>query len=107
MAQLILERAGYEVCTATDGVEAVELFRENAGSFRAVLLDLTMPRMSGEAVLSEIRKLRPDLPVVLTSGYDKEATMPADLDDIVFLRKPFDAEGLAAAVDRAVSAVSR
>jgi len=85
-----LAHHGFDVVEAPDGVRAVELFRTN-GRIDAVVLDLTMPGLTGGEALREIRSLQPDVPVVLCSGYDA-ANAAADLRDydrVEFLQKPF------------------
>jgi len=85
-----LEGAGYKVLEAVDGVEGFGAFVRHRSCISAVLLDLTMPRMHGDEVLEEIRKLDTKVPVILMSGYSRrEAT--ADLADkglTAFLSKP-------------------
>jgi CheY-like chemotaxis protein len=71
----ILERFGYRVTFHTDPVQALDVFRESPDSFDLVISDLTMPGLSGLELAREIRALRPDLPVILASGYVEEATL--------------------------------
>ena len=66
----ILERNGYQVLTAANGEIAVREVREHKDELALVILDLTMPVMGGEEAFAEINVLAPDLPVILTSGYD-------------------------------------
>ena len=84
----------------TDAQRAIERFAADPSAFGAVLLDLTMPGMSGDAVLTQLRDIDPTIPVVIVSGY-----AAADLDDRLehldvsaFVRKPFSADALASAV---------
>ena len=65
----MLEHLGFSVLTALDGREAVEVFREHADETVCVLLDLTMPHLDGEQAFREIRRIRPEAQVVLSSGY--------------------------------------
>jgi two-component system cell cycle sensor histidine kinase/response regulator CckA len=65
----VLQRMGYEVTVAADGAEAVDLFRERDGRFACVLLDLTMPRMDGVETMEAMQRVRPDVCVLLSSGY--------------------------------------
>ncbi len=71
-AEAILEDAGFCVVSAGDGAEALERFRERPDEFRLVLLDLTMPRLSGVETFHAMRQLRPDVKVVLSSGFDQQ-----------------------------------
>lgn len=68
----MLESLGFRVLTATDGQEAVEVFRTHRDEIRCVVLDLTMPRMDGEETFREIRRLHPGARVILTSGYNEQ-----------------------------------
>ena len=87
----MLERIGFTVLSAVDGVEAVEQAQEHASELVCVLLDLTMPRMDGIEAFAEIRKIRPDLPVILCSGYSQQSVTKqfAGKDLSGFLEKPF------------------
>ena len=69
---LLLERMGFRVLTASDGREAVDLFREQPDSITCVLLDLAMPEMDGKATFRVLRQLREDVKVILTTGFDEE-----------------------------------
>jgi PAS domain S-box-containing protein len=71
LAQMILEQRGYSVLTASDGRQGVDLFRDNADKIAAVLLDMTMPVMSGKEAFRQIREIRPDVPVVISTGYSE------------------------------------
>ncbi len=72
VAQQALERRGYSVLVAANGLEAVDLFKENAAHIDLVLLDLTMPVMGGEETLRCLRRIRADIQVILSSGYDEK-----------------------------------
>lgn len=70
-----LERFGYKVITARDGIEAVEAFRHSATEIALVLLDMTMPQMSGDEAFRAIRAIHPGARVILSSGFtEQEAT---------------------------------
>lgn len=104
-----LRRYGYEVLTAGDGAEGVELFRARAAEISAVLLDMTMPVMSGEEALALIKQIRPDVPVVASSGYSEtEAARrfaPALLAG--FVQKPYTAAALAGSIRAALGRGAR
>jgi PAS domain S-box-containing protein len=95
MAKRGLERYGYEVELAESGPEAVEAVR--AGGVDAVLLDLSMPGMSGQETLVELRKLNARLPVLLSSGYNEAETMRlfVGMDVAGFIQKPYSSPHLA------------
>ncbi|TVP45134.1 MAG: response regulator [Gemmatimonadales bacterium] len=93
----MLTRLGYETISAADGVEAVEVFRNNRDRISWVLCDLVMPRMNGWDTLAMLRSLDPDLPVVLTSGFDEAHAMGIEARENphAFLPKPWTLERLA------------
>ncbi len=68
----MLEMLGFQVFTAANGLEGLDVFRSNADEIVCVILDLTMPRMSGEETFRELRKLHRNLPVVMSSGYNEQ-----------------------------------
>jgi CheY-like chemotaxis protein len=68
----MLEHLGFGVLTAADGLQAVELYRQRGKEIDMVLMDLTMPHMNGAEAFGELRRLNPDVQVVLASGYSKE-----------------------------------
>jgi PAS domain S-box-containing protein len=67
----LLRRLGLRVLTASDGRQAVEVYRRQQAGIAAVLMDLTMPRMNGEEARWELRKINPDVRVILASGYSE------------------------------------
>lgn len=95
---------GCDVLTAADGQEALEIFRAHRDEIRLVLLDLTMPGMDGWQTLAGLRALRPDIPVILASGYDEAQVMRADHAQRpqAFLHKPYRMMDLKAAVGPAL-----
>jgi len=103
MSEEMLKSFGYEVIAARDGLEALEKFRERRNEIRLVLLDQSLPGMSGWETLAALRALRSDLRVVLTSGYDEAHVMRGDHPEQpqVFLRKPYYMKDLEAALDAA------
>lgn len=96
VAGRILESCGYRTVLAGDGREALEIFRKRPDQFGAVLLDLTMPHMNGEEAFRELRRLKPDVPIVLMSGFSKEDSVDrfASRDRAGFVSKPFDRQTL-------------
>jgi two-component system, cell cycle sensor histidine kinase and response regulator CckA len=92
----MLEFAGYEVLDASGGIEGLAIVESLGDRITAVLLDLTMPDMTGEETFRQLRRLRPDLPVVLCSGYNEtDATHAfAGRGLAGFLQKPFDSTSL-------------
>jgi signal transduction histidine kinase len=100
VGQMMLEEAGFTVLVAKDGREAVDLVREKPERIDAVVLDVTMPRMGGEEALGELRRLRADLPIVLSSGYSEADAMKrfSDHGATAFVQKPYPAAKLVGAL---------
>jgi PAS domain S-box-containing protein len=94
----MLERAGYRVLTAADGLEALEVFRQDPGGMDLVLLDLSMPRLSGGAVLEEMRRVRPEIKVVICTGYGPRYQKVGPAAGV--LTKPFRREQLLLQVEQ-------
>lgn len=92
----MLELLGFDVLTAEDGSQAVKIFRQQADSISCVLLDLTMPNMDGREAFREIRALRPEVTVVLCSGFNElDATQHFEgLGLAGFIQKPFKIRAL-------------
>jgi len=101
----MLEAAGYTVHTAPNGRDGVELLMRLGDGIDCILLDLTMPKPDGEETFREIRKVRSDVPVILSSGYSgKEVSRRFSGKDIAgFLQKPYRSEELVTAIRRALS----
>lgn len=106
VAQAQLEKLGYKVIQACDGVEAVDTFRTKGHEIRVVLLDLSMPRMDGWETLAALRAVRPDIPVVIASGYDETEAMQGFQNERpqAFLHKPYQIADLRQALDAAQTA---
>jgi CheY-like chemotaxis protein len=87
----MLERHGFSVLTATDGTDAVALLRRHGGDIALLLLDVTLPGVSSREVLEEARRIRPDMPVILTSAHSENVldSFFAGVQIEHFLRKPY------------------
>ncbi|MEM7584616.1 MAG: response regulator [Acidobacteriota bacterium] len=96
----VLEDRGFEVMTASDGYEAIEVFGEHADRIALVLLDMTMPRLSGHETSKALRRIREEVRVVLTSGYSEEVARNqfADQPIVGFLQKPYRPDEMVAKV---------
>jgi two-component system, cell cycle sensor histidine kinase and response regulator CckA len=64
----ILKRYGFSVLTASDGIEALDAYTAHAGEIQLVICDICMPRMDGWETMEALRKLSPDLPIIVASG---------------------------------------
>jgi len=95
-AKSALERYGYTVLLVENGNNAVDVFTRLSSQISLVLLDLTMPVMGGEEALRKLRAIRPDVEVILTSGYDEGRALEGFADTQIsgFLKKPYTVEAL-------------
>jgi len=96
IASVILEDVGFSVLTAQDGEDGVAMFRQHQSEIRAVLLDMTMPRLNGAEAFREIRMIDPNVKVVLSSGYnEQDATNRFAGKGLAgFIQKPYSPEAL-------------
>jgi CheY-like chemotaxis protein len=101
----VLEKRGYHVLPAADGLEAVALFREHVETISLVVLDVRMPNLPGSEALAQIRALRPSIPAILMSGFTADHNL-ADLLDrgVRFVPKPLRVSELADVVAELLSA---
>ncbi len=104
MAKKALERQGYTVLLADSGMAAIDILRTDPADIAVVLLDLSMPHMNGEETLPELRKIRPDAKVIVSSGYSETETMVLFRGQQVsgFIQKPYTSIGLAEKVKLAL-----
>ena len=94
MSELV-KNHGYEAFMATDSTEALEIFREDPDRFSMLITDQTMPKMTGTELISELREIRPELPVIMCSGYsDKIDLIEASKLNIFYISKPVDVRKL-------------
>jgi two-component system cell cycle sensor histidine kinase/response regulator CckA len=89
IARLALERHGFQVLDAADGRTALDVFAAHANAIDVVLLDVAMPELSGDEVCRELRRRRPDLRVILSSGYNDGRAQHAGDGATAFLQKPY------------------
>jgi PAS domain S-box-containing protein len=96
----VLSQAGYDVRSARHGVEALELMRKYESSIDVVVTDVVMPEMGGRPLVEQLRKRRPQLPVLYITAYTDDASMIDELKatGARLLEKPFTASQLAEAV---------
>jgi len=104
----ILENLGYRVTALTDSPEALDRFEKNPRIFDLVITDMTMPVMTGDRLAVEIKKIRPDIPVVLCTGFSEkiseERTRELGIDR--FLLKPISVGEIAEVINRLLKPVS-
>jgi signal transduction histidine kinase/CheY-like chemotaxis protein len=92
IGRMMLERLGMTVVTAAHGREAVDVFRQREGDIDCVILDLTMPHMDGEETFRELRRLQPDVRVIMSSGYNEQEVTQRFVGKGVagFIQKPYE-----------------
>jgi PAS domain S-box-containing protein len=106
--EALLTEYGYEVLLAENGQIATDLFREQSSAIDLVILDMIMPVMNGRDCFAELQKIRPDIPIILASGF----TQNDDLNDLRqkglagFIRKPFRGAALSRVVAEAMQKAS-
>jgi len=95
-ARATLEHFGYNVFEASDGRDGADLFSRLHDRISAVLLDLTMPRMDGHEVWRYIRRVRPDMKIIISSGFDEAEAMRqfTETSGLEFIQKPYTATAL-------------
>ncbi len=96
----MLELLGYKVTLQTDSISALELFKGSLNAFDLVVTDMNMPGMTGDVLAAKIREVRPDIPVILCTGYSKRVTEQflAEVGVQACVYKPVSAAELAHAV---------
>ena len=103
MLTRMLESRGYRVSAFNSSEQALAAFRHAPAAFDAVITDQTMPRMTGLVLARALRETRPELPIIITTGYGEKVTsetLARDVSD--FAAKPFDAATLTAKLRRAL-----
>ena len=106
ITKMILEKHKYDVVSANDGPEALAIFAQQMKSISVVLTDLSMPYMDGVALVRSLKKMRPDLSIVASTGQGEQAGLPElqSLGVKNFLTKPYDVPKLLRAVNDALEA---
>ena len=98
----LLEHLGYRVRGFTDATAALEAFRMEPGAFDLAIMDQTMPRLSGEELARHLLRIRPELPIILCTGYtetlDEGRALAMGIG--AFLMKPFSAKQIAESIRR-------
>jgi len=104
VTRMALEMAGFSVVVARDGREAVEVFGQHADDVILVLLDMSMPRMSGEEAFMAIKRMRRDVPVLLSSGFNEQDSTSRLVGRGIagFIQKPYRPNELVARVRQLV-----
>ncbi len=105
MAELLLTKLGYNVVTSNDGIKALNIFLHEKDNFDLVITDMMMPKMSGMELAGEIIKIRPDMPIILCSGFNDD--IPSNTENYVgikqFLMKPIGLKELSHTIRKVLS----
>jgi len=105
IGQQMLQRLQYEVVVRTSSIEALELFRTRPDRFDLVITDMTMPNMTGRKLAKEMLQIRPDIPIILCTGFSEQITEESakSIGIREFIMKPLVMRDLAQVVRRALA----
>lgn len=100
--ELMLSNLGYRITASANGKEALDIFIRSPDSFDLVITDMTMPIMTGDKLITELRKIRPELPVILCSGYNETAmeTIQENHGATEYIHKPILTEDMIKTIDK-------
>lgn len=100
----ILQRVGFRVISAPDGLQGLKLFREYTEDISLVILDMTMPVMDGKKTFQELKLIKSDIPVIVTSGYNEEqAIKTMGVSNIAgFIQKPYKSNNLVKLIKKVI-----
>lgn len=100
IAQRMLNRLGCQVLTAENGLQAIDVYSENKTSIDCVMLDLTMPQLSGKETCQQLQQLNPDVKILFSSGYTQQELSGQELCTkyTAFIQKPYSMDRLADAL---------
>jgi len=106
LGTLVCEELGYRVTACASGTDALRLFEDDPASFDVVLTDQTMPDLTGFELSQQILSIRPDIPIILTTGYSEmvDEVRAREIGIREYLMKPMTPEGLAAVLRRVFEA---
>lgn len=106
MVRVMLERLGYTVAASVSSLEALASFRREPGQFDLVVTDQTMPKMTGVQLAQEILQLRPDIPIILCSGFNELTNLnhAKEIGIRATLAKPYSIRQLADVIEQCVPA---
>jgi PAS domain S-box-containing protein len=102
--QPVLERLGYQVTAMSDAVDSLEIFKRRPDAFDLVITDQTMPHMTGQELAQELLRIRPDLPIILCTGFS-EVIHEAEARGLgirEFMMKPFSIKQMTESIRRAL-----
>ena len=101
----ILEGLGYKVTPETNSLRALEIFRSRPGEFDLIITDYTMPKLTGTDLSKEIRQIRPDIPIILCTGFSEKVTATIAVDlGVELVMKPFSMKQIAESIRKVLRA---
>jgi PAS domain S-box-containing protein len=105
LGKRFLEKIGFNVFTAENGRDALNIFRDNYDKIRCVLLDLTMPELNGLQTFSEMKVIKNDVPIIILSGYNEENVLDIFKDKNIsaFIQKPYKLKSLSEKIKEAIN----
>lgn len=108
VAHEMLHECGYRTITASNGEEGIQIYKIKQNEIDIVLLDMIMPKMSGEEVYEELRKINPGIKVVLTSGFKKDEKVERIMNKGIeyFLQKPYTIQKISSVVYAAINKIA-
>ncbi len=100
----VLIHLGYNILTAADGEEALQLFKAHKDEIKLAILDVVMPRMGGVDAARHIRKINTTIPIIFATGYDRKKTLKTgdELDRSIVLNKPFSVADISQSLRRMI-----
>ena len=103
---MMLERLGITVILASDGRQAIDVFQARGNEIDCVILDLTMPHMDGEQAYRELRRIDPEVRVIMSSGYNEQEVTQRFVGKGLagFIQKPYELDKLVATLRKALEA---
>ena len=102
LGQDILRRLNYEVDGHVDASQAIDRFRATPQAFDLIITDMSMPKMSGSRVVDEARRIRPDIPIIICSGYSENMNeSKAGELGCQYIQKPIEMNAMSQAVRKA------
>ena len=101
----MLTQCGYEVLTACDGIDGINVYKENRSDISAVILDMVMPKMNGKETYIELKKINPEIKVLLASGFTRddrvEEVLKLGVND--FIQKPYTIYELSETIQKVIN----
>jgi len=100
----VLSSMGYHILEASDGEQALEIYKTKANQIDLIISDIVMPRMGGTELLKEVRQLNKNLPFILVTGYDRDHVLKQDIGmkQCMVINKPFDFDSLSNIIQQMV-----